>query len=192
MTDPTQFNDSKSPAGGALITRPGIRVDERGRWYYRSDLIENRAILDYFKKQLRRDANGYYIENRFGPRSEHGYLERVDGFPLAADSLQPEPDDADGIRLRVRLDDGEQFEGPAEALRIFAEDSLGLEVPGRGVPARLSPLAMASLVTYLHLDEHEAYHLVLPEDQRKAPIQRGAIEDLFPVEAQVEGGAPPE
>ncbi|MCB1316732.1 MAG: hypothetical protein KDK34_16330 [Leptospiraceae bacterium] len=153
-----------SSSDGPLITEPGIEIDERGQWIFQNQPIDNPSVLNYFKTQLFRHADGrYYIENVFGARKEHGYLKRVAGFPLRAVRITPLAKDADSenssvTQIEIQLETGESCVVPIDNLRIFASDTLAVILPS-GVPARLSALAMASLVEYLDMDAGENFFL---------------------------------
>ncbi len=166
---------SSAASVNALLTRPGLSIDAGGQWLYHGDPITNEAILNYFKRQLHRDADGYWIENRFGDKREQAYLDSVEALPLRAVAAQAQRSES-GIALWLRLETGDEAITPASALYVVAEDCLVAELPESGIPVRLSGLAMASLVSYLHLDENESYHLVLPEERSKAPLQRASAD----------------
>lgn len=138
--------------GDARQTRPNIRVDAQERWWYAETQIINPDVLAYFKLNLRcDDAGRYFIINRFGELLEHGMLDAVAGFPLTIETILPGTQ-ADGHAeptLELRLDSREALTAPASALTRFDEETLGLRLPERGVPARLGPMAMASLVSLL-------------------------------------------
>ena len=157
-----------------LITKQDIRIDSIGRWWFRSEQITNPGILKYFKLNLRRDeSRAYYIANRFGEKEEHGYLESVAGFPLFIDSIIPL---GNGL-FRVYLDSEEVItsEGP---LFMFSEDNLGLIVSDRGIPARLTGPAMASLVNYL--EESDGRFALRPADSDVLEfLEPGRLERLF-------------
>ncbi len=165
----------------ARTTRPGITIAADGRWFFRENEIFQEGVLTYFKQNLRQDGDGYYIINRFGELLEHGYLDRVEGFPLFITAAYPEadPDDPGGVRLRLVLDSGETLRVPGNSLRIYGDDLLAVIIPERDVPARLTGPAMASLVEYLHVDDNDEYFLVLPDEQRKVHLEHGDATKLF-------------
>ena len=148
-------------------TKPGIRIESDGAWYYDQtpifSLIDNKAVLSYFKKQLRRHPQkGYYIENSFKESYEHAYLEEVLGFPLFVTSIINVRTIGDGdaspvnnFRLQFRLDSDEELEVDATALSIVNSPSgemdtiLILLVDRGNVPARLTRVAMFQLGAYI-------------------------------------------
>ena len=182
---PKKKNLAPSPIK-AYTTKPGITVDAQGIWQYQAQAIENTSILSYFKQQLRRDAKGYYIENIFGERREHAYLDRVKGFPLQVRTITPLRSQSlltpgrEEFSVQVDLDSHENISVPAQNLYILGADKMVLILSTRGgVPARLSPSAMTSLMSYLHQDEHENYFLVLPAVQCKQKLISAKAEDFL-------------
>jgi hypothetical protein len=161
-------------------TRPGISIDATSRWWSGAGQIVNASVLAYFKSRLRRDRNrDYYIDNRFGELREHGYLDRVEGFPLAIETIFPAVSDAGQLELEIRLDCGESLRVSATSLTVYDDQTLGIILPERGVPARLGPMAMASLVDCLvEIDSGGGYRL---EISGSPPIDlpRGDFVDIF-------------
>ncbi|MBX7057314.1 MAG: hypothetical protein K1X75_04565 [Leptospirales bacterium] len=159
----------KRTAPGELRTRPGILVDRAGRWRFQGAEIDNVEVLRYFKAQLRRDAQGYWIDNRFGELRERGDLDAVEAYPLHAIVCHPLIENGQ-LQLMLRLDSGEELQVPAANAAMTAEDCIVVEIPQRGFAVRLSGMAMASLVENLYLDEHGAYYLVAPGAAIKLPL----------------------
>jgi hypothetical protein len=58
-----------------------IKIDESGNWYYKGSEITQENVLSFFKKSLREDEKGLYIENTYAELIEHGYVE-AKYFPL--------------------------------------------------------------------------------------------------------------
>ena len=52
-----------------------IRIDKKGNWFFRGQEITQENVLNFFKKNLKEDELGVYIENHYGGLTEHGYLE---------------------------------------------------------------------------------------------------------------------
>ena len=137
-----------------------------------------------------------------GELLEHAYLDRIDGFPVFVESLLvtavSDDDGREELILELRLDSRESLNAPAAALTIYDEYTLALILPGREVPARLSPLAMGSLAQLLQEPTLETaptadpthsnrkpidapgYCLSGPEGSPIVPLARGDREDLFP------------
>ncbi|AOP33515.1 hypothetical protein A0128_06450 [Leptospira tipperaryensis] len=58
-----------------------IYVDSEDRWVFNGNRIIQKEVLTYFRKNLREDEFGIFIDNRFGELSENGYVE-LDGYPI--------------------------------------------------------------------------------------------------------------
>ncbi|PJZ65678.1 hypothetical protein EHQ27_01970 [Leptospira wolffii] len=71
-----------------------IKVMENGDWIFRGSPIEQKDILEYFRKNLKESEDGVFIDNHFGEFSENGYLE-IFGYPLNL--------------IRVREEEGELY-----------------------------------------------------------------------------------
>ncbi|TGK00937.1 hypothetical protein EHO59_13540 [Leptospira semungkisensis] len=52
-----------------------IKVTPNGDWVFRGSHIEQKDILEYFRKNLKDAKDGIYIDNEYGQFSEEGYLE---------------------------------------------------------------------------------------------------------------------
>ena len=65
-----------------LVTKNDVEILENGDWFFQGNRIDNQQVLRYFKANLGRDEQGYFIINRFGERIEKGYLKSVKGFAL--------------------------------------------------------------------------------------------------------------
>ena len=166
----------------AYQTLPEIQVDLKGKWYYRKELIKNESLLLYFKKQIRRDSLGYYIENIFGDRREHAYLNIVNEATLFVTAIEPIPDpkNAKKILIKIRLDSNENICLSAQDLHLFTSNNIGVVIKERGdVLARLSSSAMASLTTYLSQDEKDIYSLVLPRSKQKEKLSKAKLDDYL-------------
>lgn len=178
-------------------TRPGISIDDRDRWWYGPNPIVNPDVLAYFKLNLRRepDDGAYYIINRFGELLEHGFLDRVDGFPLIVETVLVTTIESANRKteliLELRLDSRESLTVPAAGLTIYDEHTLGLVLPKRNVPARLGPMAMGSLASMLEVTETitpdntienthlPEYILASTSDGPAVPLQTGDRALLF-------------
>lgn len=166
----------------AFRTLPEIQVDLKGKWYYRKELIKNESLLLYFKKQIRRDSLGYYIENIFGDRREHAYLNIVNEATLFVTAIEPIPDpkDTGRILIKVRLDSNETICLYAQDLYLFTSNNIGVVIKERGgVLARLSSSAMTSLTTYLSQDGNDIYSLVLPRSKQKEKLSKAKLDDYL-------------
>jgi hypothetical protein len=52
-----------------------IRIHSNGKWFFRGQEITQENVLNFFKKNLKEDEQGVFIENHYGGLTEHGYLE---------------------------------------------------------------------------------------------------------------------
>lgn len=125
-----------------MRTEQDIIVDDEDRWWAAGKLIINEGILAYFKAQLQFDGERYFIRNRQGSREEEAYLKAVHGFPLKAVSAHPGES-----TCHVRLDGGQEAELPWG--EFFQSDDTTMGAFFRGIPVRLSPLAMAGIASRL-------------------------------------------
>ncbi len=108
-------------------------------------------------------------------------LDSVAGFPLTIETILPGTK-ADGYAeptLELRLDSREALSVPARELTGFDALTLGLRLPERGVPARLGPMAMASLVSLLLEVEPDRFALDFPEYGCQVPIASATRADWF-------------
>ena len=159
------------------ITRPGLRIDAKGRWEYENNILKNEKVLCYFKKQLRRDnAKNYYIDNVWGNLREHGYLDEVAGFPLRVQGVSPlvSQTKPHTMLLQIKLDSQEELIVKVETLRILSQNTIIVILMERGqVPARFSVAAMLAMSPYLHHDVIEGYSLVLPSSRIREKLKIG-------------------
>ncbi|MCC5815896.1 MAG: hypothetical protein JJT78_14170 [Leptospira sp.] len=58
-----------------------IYITADDKWIFRGNEIIQEDILSYFRKNLKQDERGVYIDNKFGELEEHGYL-TLYGFPV--------------------------------------------------------------------------------------------------------------
>jgi len=137
-----------------LITTTDIVVDEEGIWSFKGTPMRNEGALEYFKAHLARDRDGFYIVNRFGPRTEYARLQEVRGFPVSVTSLEVK---SDGLSLS--LDSGETRHLLPEVL--YSVDEYTLIVTIDEIPIRFSGRAMAMFMPYLE-KKGGTYRIVLP------------------------------
>lgn len=71
------------------IFESGITVESNHRWYYQDKEIIQEDVLQYFKKNLKEDKNGIYIENIYKDKIEYGYIQCI-GCPLKLHSYEIE------------------------------------------------------------------------------------------------------
>ena len=127
-----------------METQSELTVEENGLWTFRGEEIVNTKVLNYFKENLKRDDRGFFVENRFGKRVEHGYLAAVRGFPRYAVSVRPTGSGG----WDVTLDTGTRICVESTALCYVGEHTVAVILPGN-VPARLSAGAMGELAEFL-------------------------------------------
>ncbi|HMX58503.1 MAG TPA: hypothetical protein PKE49_18390 [Leptospiraceae bacterium] len=120
-----------------MKTRPGILIDEKDRWIYQQAELIQPDILAYFRQNLHRSDRTYFIRNTFGELVEEGELDAVLGFPLHAISAVPQTED-----VHFLVDSGERITIPFSAIYLDRDDCFFFEMPGRGVPVRLTASAM--------------------------------------------------
>ena len=129
-----------------IETQSDIVVEKDGSWTFHGRLLDNEGVLSHFQQNLKRDNRGYFIENRFGARVEHGYLAAVRGFPLRVTKLARAAGPAGG--WDVRLEHGGSVRVEATAFRFVDDVTIIVLLPS-GVPARLSGVAMVELAAFL-------------------------------------------
>ncbi len=168
-----------------MRTKPEVHVDRAGVWYFRTNPIDNASILNYFKQNLKRDADGlYFIENRFGERKEEGYIQGVEGFPLVISSIATDSWKAYlECDLQITLDPewiGKQA-GTRPAYFFYKDDStlwtlVQLDGSTGAIPARLSGPCMASLHNLLE-ESSDGFKMKLGEEY--VPVITRDPEDFF-------------
>ncbi|TGK05253.1 hypothetical protein EHQ53_16555 [Leptospira langatensis] len=52
-----------------------IKITPNGEWIFRGTHIDQKDILEYFRRNLKDAQDGIYIDNEYGQFSEQGYLE---------------------------------------------------------------------------------------------------------------------
>lgn len=169
-----------------MQTKPEVYVNRAGVWFFRNNPIENESILNYFKRNLKRDAEGlYYIENKFGERQEEGYIQGVEGFPLVVRTLGFEAGAKASLECEIEYTLDPDFIGAAastEPTLLFYEGEdiiwtiIQPEGSSRGVPVRLSGPCMASL--YENMEE-SASGFTLKTPSQDYPILERSPRDFF-------------
>ncbi len=90
-----------------------IKVLSNGDWIFRDSPIEQKDILEYFRKNLKESEDGIFIDNQYGEFSENGYLETF-GYPLNLIQIREE-----GGELYFSSDAGEEI--PISILDLAAD-----------------------------------------------------------------------
>ena len=174
----TNQTEPKSPPPEGQMgikTAPDVWIDERDRWRFKDEVISNEEILQYFKTNLHRDDDGYFIENRWGEKRELGYLRGVFGFPLRAMSLEF----LDGLTVEFLLDSGATSVSGLTELFYMDENTLAFVAPESGIPVRLSPQAMVKMSDRLLIDEQDVVWLQIPES-KKITMMSKKRDEVFP------------
>ncbi len=164
-----------APEAMGIKTAPDVWIDELDRWRFKHEIIRNADVLNYFKTNLHRDEEGYFIENRWGDRRELGYLRGVFGFPLRALYLRF----LDGLSGEFTLDTGLTAVVGLTELFYLDESTLGFLTHGTNIPVRLSAQAMVRLAERLVIEPEDTVWLQIPES-KKITLLRKRRADIFP------------
>ena len=164
-----------SPPGTGIKTAPDVWVDDRDRWRFKDEIIRNEEVLGYFKANLHRDDEGYFIENRWGERVENGYLRGVFGFPLRAIRL----DFLDGLSVELLLDSGALTVASLTELFYLDEHTIGFLETNARLPIRLSAQAMVQMSERLVIDDEDRVWFQIP-DSKKFTLPLSSREEIFP------------
>ena len=123
-------------------TLPDLRVDVDGEWFDDDVQVTHPGILANLRGNLRRDAEGYFIQTRVRVPV------RVDDVPWVVTRLERR-----GDRLHAFLNDGtEEVVDPA-SLRLGADGVPYCAVKGAAFEARLSRAATFQLLALAEYDE---------------------------------------
>lgn len=163
-----------SPGQLGLKTAPDVWIDDRDRWRFKGEIISNEEILQYFKANLRRDEEGFFIENRWGEKREFGYLRGVFGFPLRAESI----DFLDGISVEFHLDSGATAVAGVTELFYLDEKTVGFVAPDSHIPVRLSPQAMIKMSDRIVIDDEDG--IWFRTESKKISMVNKKREEVFP------------
>lgn len=120
-----------------IETKPGISINQSARWIYQGSEITHEGVLLYFRQNLYREDNRYFILNKHGDGMEKAWLDSVDSFPLAAVSAL-----FDQTRIDLLLETGERVLIDREKVYARGENVLFFFHPDRGIPVRLRASAM--------------------------------------------------
>ncbi|WCL48723.1 hypothetical protein [Leptospira sp. GIMC2001] len=82
-----------------------IMVNSSDKWIFRGNEIHQEDILNYFRKNLKQDSIGVYIDNRFGELAENGYV-LLQGYPYHVTTIIEENNELifetdRGIKLNI-------------------------------------------------------------------------------------------
>jgi hypothetical protein len=134
---------SPGPAAESQWTLPRLRVDLNGDWYDDEVEVTHPGILANLRGNLRRDADGYFIQTRVR------IPVTVDDVPWVIARLE-----ARGERLHAFVNDGTETEVDPATLRLGAGDVPYCAVKGGGFEARFSRAAAFQLLALAQYDEH--------------------------------------
>ena len=149
------------PGGEAEGWRlPRLRIDRDGDWYEEDVLITHPGLLANLRGNLRRDAQGYFIQTRVRIPVE------VADTPWVVVRVEPR-----GERIRVVLNDGTEEEVDPAAFRIGSGDVPYCPVKGGAFEARLSRAAAFQLLALADWDERTGRGTLRLGD-RCVPLER--------------------
>jgi hypothetical protein len=141
---------------------PRLRIDLDGDWYDDDVLITHPGILANLRANLRRDAQGYFIQTRVR------IPVAVEDVPWVVVRLEPR-----GDRLHVWLNDGSEVDVDPTTLRMGAGDVPYCPVKDGQFEARLSRPAAFQLLSLVHYDEASGLGR-LRLGGREYPLRRSA------------------
>ena len=122
-------------------TLPNLRVDREGDWYDDDVQVTHGGILSNLRANLRKDAEGYFIQTRVR------IPVRVDDVPWVVTRVEPR-----GDRLHAVLNDGSEADVEATTVRLGAGDVPYCAVKGE-FEARFSRAATFQLLALAEYDE---------------------------------------
>ncbi|MDH5655327.1 MAG: hypothetical protein OEZ34_05435 [Spirochaetia bacterium] len=154
-----------------IITESGIQIDKSGKWFHRNQEITNAGILNYFKRNLFRIQNNYYIHNQFKERNEFSRIQKISGFPIFATGVISTRSEL----FVIHLDYGEDITVSSESFLFFDETTLGILLKEKNFPARLTGTAMSSLMDYLDENSNGEYTI----GDQKIVIPGAKLSDYF-------------
>jgi hypothetical protein len=146
------------PAGWTL---PKLRVDVDGEWWDGDVQITHAGILANLRGNLRKDAQGYFIQTRVRIPVE------VADAPLVVGRIERR-----GDTLRAWVNDGSEQEVDPATLRIGGGDVPYVSV-NSGFEARLSRAAAYQLLALAEYDERSGRG-ALRLGSREFPLQRAS------------------
>jgi uncharacterized protein len=123
-------------------TLPRLRIDVDGEWHDGDVQITHPGVLANLRGNLRRDAEGHFIQTRVRIPVE------VDDAPFVAGRIERR-----GETLRAWLNDGTEEDVDPATLRLGAGDVPYVAVKGGAFQARLSRAAAYQLLALAEYDE---------------------------------------
>ncbi|PJZ69200.1 hypothetical protein CH373_14825 [Leptospira perolatii] len=139
-----------------------IKILPNGDWCFRGSNIEQKDILEYFRKSLREASDGVYISNEFGELSEKGYLE-LNGYASFLTSFE----EVDGD-LVFTSDAGIKFKRSDLEIAADREGVLyAKEIGSKFLKYRLARNVISALSDYI---EETKDGLILKTEKAKVKI----------------------
>jgi hypothetical protein len=132
----------RAAAAASGWTLPKLRVDRDGDWYDDDVRVTHPGILANLRANLRRDADGYFIQTRVRIPVQ------VDDVPWVVARAEPR-----GEMLHVILNDGSTATVDPATIRVGGGDVPYCPVKGGGVEARFSRAAAFQLLALAEYDE---------------------------------------
>lgn len=123
-------------------TVPRLRVDRDGLWHDGDVEITHPGVLANLRDNLRKDAEGYFIQTRVRIPVE------VEDVPWVVERIEPR-----GERLRAMLNDGTEAEVDPASLRMGAGDVPYCPVKEGRFEGRFSRAATFQLLALAEYDE---------------------------------------
>jgi uncharacterized protein len=121
---------------------PRLRIDVDGDWHDGDVQITHGGILANLRGNLRRDADGYFIQTRVRIAVE------VADVPFVVERIERR-----GETLHAWLNDGAEQDVDPATLRLGRDDVPYVAVKGGGFEARLSRAAAYQLLALADYDE---------------------------------------
>jgi hypothetical protein len=138
-----------------------FRLDKNGDWYHGDRKFENRKIIEYFHSMIKRDRNGYYLE-----QEHRDFIEKV-YFPYEETALFVfRVIDEDGVILV--LNTGEKVKLDPKAL-LVKNDRLFLRRGDEMIKFREE--AMFALAD--HMEEADGRYVIRIEGEKRVIPQPG-------------------
>lgn len=141
---------------------PRLRIDVDGDWFDDDVLITHAGILANLRSQLKRDAEGYFIQTRVRIPVE------VEDAPFVVTRIERR-----GETLHAFLSDGTEADVDAATLRVGLDDVPYCAVKGGAFEARLSRAAAFQLLALADYDERTGRG-ALRLAGREYPLRRSA------------------
>jgi uncharacterized protein len=157
-----QGTGSPDPTPPSQWRLPRLRIDVDGDWFDEDVQITHAGILANLRSQLKRDAEGYFIQTRVRIPVE------VEDAPFVVTRIERR-----GETLHAFLSDGTETDVDAATLRVGPDDVPYCAVKGGAFEARLSRAAAFQLLALADYDESTGRG-ALRLAGREYPLRRSA------------------